>query len=164
MLGRPSEGLFGDAWKDGAFQTSFNNPFRWLWALQASSNNPSEGMGPSIHLSITPFLSLSGLPKVWGLPSEAITHGSPFRVEGSFGRKALCPKYCKMLPKRIIWSIWVALGPKWVKNHAKTGLAAIFQQPLRRFGPLFQQPLRRVWGLPRIFKQPLPRVPKWCQN
>ena len=40
-----------------AFQPSFNNPFRKCWAFQASSNNPSEGMG---HLS-TP------LPK--GLPS-----------------------------------------------------------------------------------------------
>ena len=68
-------------------------------------------------------------------------------MEGSFERKALGPKYSKILPKLTIWSIWVALRLKWFKNWTKTGLAAIFQQLLPK-----------VLGLPSLFKQPLPRV------
>ena len=69
---------------------------------------------------------------LWGY-SEAIPHGKPFRVEGSFERKALGPKYCKMQPKLTIWSIWVVLGLKWFKMVPKLAMQPSFNNSFRRF-------------------------------
>ena len=124
-----------------------------------------------MHSELNPIWSRSTSQK--GIP-----HGKPFRVEGSFERKTVGPKYCKMQPKLTFWSIWVVLGLKWFKMVPKLAMQpssfrrfwafqASSNNPFRRYGVFqasFNNPFRGFLGLPSLFKQPLPRVPKRYQN
>ena len=88
-----------------------------------------------------PGLSKKPFRKLWGLPSEAIPHGKPFRAEGSFERKALG---CQM----------VLRGPEVVQNGTKTDLAAIFQQPLTKVLGLPSNPFRGYGVFQASFNNP----------
>ena len=112
---------------------------------------------------------------------KGIPHAKPFRVEGSFERKTVGPKYCKMQPKLTFWSIWVVLGLKWFKMVPKLIPSEGFRpsKPLQTtpsecmgsskhlsttlpkvwaFQVSSNSPFPRVWGRPSIFQHPLPRV------
>ena len=54
--------------ESGAFLASFNNPFRWLCAFQASSNNSSKGVcsGTFVQTENCPH---QPTPSVWRFPS-----------------------------------------------------------------------------------------------
>ena len=114
----------------------------------------------------------------------------PFRVESHFEWRVLsksrswaalgskpCPKLIKIIPKLIIWSIWVALGRKGFEIilklilwsiRAASGLGPEMvpkqtagfseQHPPSAWG-LFKQHPPRVWGLPGLFKQLSKRHP-----
>ena len=113
----------------------------------------------------------------------------PFRVESHFEWRVLsksrswaalgskpCPKLIKIIPKLIIWSIWVALGRKGFEIilklilwsiRAASGLGPEMvpkqtagfseQHPPSAWG-LFKQHPPRGWGLPALFKQHPPMV------